>query len=432
MIKFVINNPIVGLHRAGEGRLKYFLGVPKALFSMLTKCFSVSGQYSYGSEVTGGFLGSQVAASWTGLGRSLREVLVLGLAGQGMVSMPVCGTQEEDQEEVEDVELLCLRWTQLAAFMPSLRSWYSGSDNARLPYRLKTLQYQEYIQWALERRYQLLPYMMTLQQDWTTTGLPLVRPMFLHYSESFMFGLWAQFMLGPDLVVAAVTSPRQEVVEVRLPPGTWYDWYSGIKYQSPHSAAVLPVQARPYELPAFQRGGSVLIVYRALGGSEGQSGQNYLAAASLELKVALECSGGPRHLETCQAATSQPWAVDTGEVRINVTVNTQAGRGVVLLHSEGQSGRMLDIIFISGLYPSLGLTFTLETEGGPPLVAGECLEAESSVCWSHTQDVVLVRNINSTITEVNSIGWDADSSTSSTTSPSTTTTTTTITTTTTV
>lgn len=212
----------------------------------LCYCYLSREQYSYGSEVVGGYLGSGVSTSWEGLGQSLREVLVLGLAGQAMVSMPVCGTHPLEQVaggQNLDVDLLCLRWAQLAAFMPSLRSWYSGTDNSRMPYRL-ALQYQEYQQWALERRYQLLPYLLTLQQDWTTSGLPLVRPMFLHYPDTFMFSLWSQFMLGPDVVVATVTSSDQEVVELRLPAGTWYDLYSGMTYQSPSSAALLPVQAR--------------------------------------------------------------------------------------------------------------------------------------------------------------------------------------------
>ena len=346
---------------------------------------------------------------------------MLGLAGQGMVSMPLCGTRQEEEEEVEEVELLCLRWAQLAAFMPSLRSWYSGSDNGRLPYKLETLQYQEYIQWALERRYQLLPYIRTLQWAWAYSGLPLVRPMFLHYSESLMFGLWSQFMLGPDLVVAAVTSPQQEVVMVRLPPGSWYDWYSGIKYQSPNSAAALPVQAQTYELPAFQRGGSVLVIYKALAGSAGQSGQQYLEKAKLELKVALECSGGPRQLQTCEAASSQAWLLDTGSARVNITVSTLASRGELVVQSEGETSKELEIIFISGLYPAPGLAFTLHTtEAGQSVVAGECGEAESSVCWSSQQDLVLLRNINIRLTELSRIVWAADTSTTTTTTTRTT------------
>ena len=129
--------------------------------------------------------------------------------------------------------------------------------------------------------------------------------------------------------------------------------------------------------------------------------------------MALECSGGPRQLETCEAASSHPWAVETGEARVNITVNTTAGRGDILIHSLGESSRNLEIIFISGLYPSQGLTFTLQTEGGQPVVARECGETDSSVCWSPQQDLVLLRNIKTSITAINRIEWDADAGSSS-------------------
>ena len=111
----------------------------------LTGSYQWSGQHSYGSEVVGGYLGTSVPASWAGLAASLREVLLLGLAGQGMVSMPVCGTHllQGLAGQDLDVDLLCLRWGQLAAFMPALRSWYSGSDNKRMPYRYR-IQSTEY------------------------------------------------------------------------------------------------------------------------------------------------------------------------------------------------------------------------------------------------------------------------------------------------
>ena len=111
----------------------------------VTGSYQWSGQHSYGSETVGGYLGTSVPASWAGLAASLREVLLLGLAGQGMVSMPVCGTHllQGLAGQDLDVDLLCLRWGQLAAFMPALRSWYSGSDNSRMPYRYR-VQIAEY------------------------------------------------------------------------------------------------------------------------------------------------------------------------------------------------------------------------------------------------------------------------------------------------
>ena len=66
---------------------------------------------------------------------SLKEVLELGLSGIPIVSMMACGdrTNEKivipDQEMTDDerisyFENLCLRWYQLAAYMPALHSEY--------------------------------------------------------------------------------------------------------------------------------------------------------------------------------------------------------------------------------------------------------------------------------------------------------------------
>ena len=187
--------------------------------------YQMRGEVSYGGDHLGGYQGSQVASTWSGLASSLREVLFLGLVGHGQVGMPVCGTHiaEEDPDveligefDDEDVGLLCLRWAQLAAFMPSMRSWYRGDDNSRMPYRLAR-QYQEYITWALDTRYSLLPYLRSLQLSWAASGLPLVRPMLLAYPGLATSASWSQFMLGPDLCVAAITEADLQLVQVSHP-----------------------------------------------------------------------------------------------------------------------------------------------------------------------------------------------------------------------
>ena len=87
----------------------------------------------YGSVHWGGHQGSKVGATWAGLVSSLREAVVLGMLGQPMVAMSVCGTHTVTDLDTPDLDLgkLCLRWAQLAAFMPSMRSWYADNDNIR-------------------------------------------------------------------------------------------------------------------------------------------------------------------------------------------------------------------------------------------------------------------------------------------------------------
>ena len=178
--------------------------------------YQMRGEVSYGGGHLGGYQGSRVASNWPGLASSLREVLFLGLLGHGQVSMPVCGTHRPDLELItdtddEDLGLLCLRWTQVAAFMPSMRSWYQDDDNSRMPYSLAK-QYQEYITWSMDTRYSLLPYLRSLQLTWASSGLPLVRPMLL--AGPGLAASWSQFMVGPDLCVAAITQADQQLVQV--------------------------------------------------------------------------------------------------------------------------------------------------------------------------------------------------------------------------
>merc|ERR1719450_364519 len=181
----------------------YSLQFSKRLSELTPSQYQYTDTYQIAQASIGGFLGSHVPSTWSGLAASLREVLMLGLAGQSQVSMPACGTMLSKELDKDDLGLLCLRWFQLAAYMPSLRSWYKSTDDkGRMPYQLKEKTYRNYITWALEKRYKMLPYLRTLQKEWSMTSIPMVRPMFLEFPSSEFIGLWEQFMVGPDLVVA--------------------------------------------------------------------------------------------------------------------------------------------------------------------------------------------------------------------------------------
>jgi hypothetical protein len=81
----------------------------------------------------------------------------------------------------------------------------------------------------IETRYKLLPYLYTVMEDNTRTGLPLLRPLFLefpdaapdHHPLDIDLDASGEFMVGPDLLVAAPPfSIRQKTTMQRFPaPG---------------------------------------------------------------------------------------------------------------------------------------------------------------------------------------------------------------------
>ena len=76
-------------------------------------------------------------------------------------------------------------------------------------------------------------------------------------------------MVGPDLYVAAITQADLYLEKISIAhyigesaPGTWYAYYSGV------STFSSTVPTKLYQLPVFMRGGSVILMYQGLSGTE--------------------------------------------------------------------------------------------------------------------------------------------------------------------
>jgi len=318
----------------------YSLQFSKRLSELTPSQYQYTDTYQIAQASIGGFLGSHVPSTWSGLAASLREVLMLGLTGQSQVSMPACGTMLSKELDKDDLGLLCLRWFQLAAYMPSLRSWYKSTDDkGRMPYQLKEKTYRNYITWALEKRYKMLPYLRTLQKVWNDTSIPMVRPMFVDFPSSEFIDLWEQFMVGPDLVVAPSLS-KDDLIGVKLPQGVWYDFNSGVKYESPSDRKILTIKPKLYQIPVFQKGGTAMIVYDITTGR--LSAKEASSSANFELKIGLDCTSSPRDvkgLASCSANSSSSWLLSTddnfGDFAASVVVATKGNTGNIVIRVDG-------------------------------------------------------------------------------------------------
>src|SRR5580700_2535228 len=257
---------IVGLENARgtyEGLMKLR---PDERPFVLTRATYAGGQ-RYGFTWTG-----DNAATWNHLRLATQMVLNLGVSGISFVGADVGGFNGSPSPE------LLTRWVEQAAFSPFFRDhatkgslqheiWNNGPEQEAIR--------RHYI----ETRYRLLPYIYSLADEASRTGLPLMRPVFLEFPEVFSTGfdhLDTEFLLGPSLLVAP--PPFGEMVDdysLSFPKDSqWYDFWTGLKAsaspQPPNitdvvtarDAKSLPVPRNLHPpldtLPVYVRGGSIL------------------------------------------------------------------------------------------------------------------------------------------------------------------------------
>lgn len=151
---------------------------------------------------------------------------------------------------------LYARWVQLGAFQPITRLHSNHSD--RLPWQYGPAAQASATKF-LNLRERLVPYIYTLAEQAHRTGVPIVRPAYVEYpgSPEAYSTVDSQFLLGPDVLVAPITTPG-EAGETRVwfPPGQWTDYFTGQVYQGNTWATV---RAGLDTMPVFLRAGGMLV-----------------------------------------------------------------------------------------------------------------------------------------------------------------------------
>jgi alpha-glucosidase len=161
------------------------------------------------------------ASRWDHLWMSIPMANGFGLSGQPFVGADVGGFAGHSNAE------LFVRWMQYGALTPFFRNhseignvdqyaWTWGPPVERL------------VREAIRLRYRLLPYLYAAFVRATETGEPVQRPLvFDHQHDPIARDLDDEFLLGPHLLVAPVTTAGATARQVYLPAGGWYDWHTG-------------------------------------------------------------------------------------------------------------------------------------------------------------------------------------------------------------
>ncbi|CAJ1228930.1 alpha-glucosidase [Levilactobacillus zymae] len=185
-----------------------------------------------------------------GLPAALTGMLTAGLTGNGLTHSDIGGYTS--LYGVHRSKELWLRWLELAAFTPVMRThegnrpaenFQPGQDTATLRQLAR----------MTRLHHRLGPYLRRVMQENTVTGLPVMRPVML--SDENDPELWQEhtsFTLGPDLLVAPVLTPKTLSRTVRLPAGKWVHLWSGRQYTGHQTLTVVAPVGQP---PVFYRAG---------------------------------------------------------------------------------------------------------------------------------------------------------------------------------
>ena len=174
---------------------------------------------------------------------------------------------------------LYLRWFQFGAFCPLFRchgrtwklrlpwGWDTGDpgpvevrnyDGAATPdsRQLHNARVEPICRKYLELRYRLLPYLYSVVHECATSGMPIMRSLWLHYPDDpEAVARGDEYLWGRDVLVAPVVEKGATSRSLYLPKGGWYDFWTGERIEGGREFA------RPVDLatiPIFLRAGGIL------------------------------------------------------------------------------------------------------------------------------------------------------------------------------
>ena len=210
---------------------------------VLTRSTFAGGQ-RYAAVWTG-----DATADWSSLRQSVSMLLGLGISGFPFVGSDIGGFVQMPSAE------LCTRWLQVGVFYPFMRMHTAIDTPDKEPWSFGW-RFEAINKRAIELRYELLPYIYTVMQHASETGVPALRPLFLEFpDDEHAATIDDEFLFGSGLLVAPVLWEGAERRDVYLPAGDWFDYWTGKRYAG-NSTISIPVTLN--SIPLFVRGGAFI------------------------------------------------------------------------------------------------------------------------------------------------------------------------------
>ena len=188
-------------------------------------------------------------SEWQYFAPVIKAGLNVGLSGVG--SWAHCMGGFEHQADPE----LYIRWVQFGMFSPIALVFGMDHPGYKEPWKYGDDALRNFKKYDL-LRYRLFPYLYTTMHQQYQTGLPMMRALVLdNQDDENVYEIADQYMFGDHLMIAPVTTKGAITRSVYLPKGTWFNYWTGEKYEGKaYHHVVAPLDT----LPIFVKGGSII------------------------------------------------------------------------------------------------------------------------------------------------------------------------------
>lgn len=181
-----------------------------------------------------------------GLASTIPAAISLGLMGNGLTHFDIGGyTSLFGNVRTEE---LMLRYLEYSVFTPYMRTHEGNRPNENFQYDQSENCLRQFAIFSKLRK-ALFLYIRHVVEENAVSGLPAVRPLFLHYDEEECLDIVYEYLFGRDLLVAPVYRENISEWEVFLPNDEWIHLLSKKHYQGGHHK----VQAELGNIPVFYR-----------------------------------------------------------------------------------------------------------------------------------------------------------------------------------
>jgi alpha-glucosidase len=204
-------------------------------------------------------------SSWEHLRMSLPMLMNLGLSGMIFCGADIGGFSFDCTGE------LLSRWVQVGAFTPLFRNHSRDYTRDQEPWAFDELT-EEINRKYIKLRYRLIPYLYDLMWNAESTGLPVVRPLFLNYQQDEnTYEINDEFLCGENILVAPMVEQGKIARVIYLPKGDcWIDYWTKETFEG---GQYIIKKASLDVCPIYIKAGSIIPNYQA---------QNYIG--EIEIK----------------------------------------------------------------------------------------------------------------------------------------------------